>query len=164
MTEDDRASLDINFEESRFHNDGAERRLCKDTERFQTKTTEGALFFVAAALFVLLSVLEVRLCHSQTGPIISFRRNHCWAGLSLIDSQSLLTPHAVHYSFVKFEWYCGKNEERRSRAEYEQQPLHIFSRFCYKPLPFGWLSMGRLIFMKEASEGFCVPVLPRLDD
>jgi hypothetical protein len=47
-----------------------------------------------------------------------------------------------------------KNEERRSRKEQELQPLHIFYGFCYKPLPFGRLSMGRLIFIKEASEGF----------
>jgi hypothetical protein len=44
--------------ELRFNNGGEQLQLCNDIERFQTKTAEGALFFVAAAPSVLLSVFE----------------------------------------------------------------------------------------------------------
>jgi hypothetical protein len=26
-----------------------------------------------------------------------------------------MDPHAVHYSFVKFQWYCGENEEKEAQ-------------------------------------------------
>jgi hypothetical protein len=28
-----------------------------------------------------------------------------------MDSQFLVTSHAVYYSFVKIEWHCGENED-----------------------------------------------------
>jgi hypothetical protein len=30
-----------------------------------------------------------------------------------MDRQFVMAPRAVHYSFVKMEWYCAMNEEKK---------------------------------------------------